>query len=316
MPTLLHTEFLADICQHPGDDTPRLIYADWLKEHDAWTWEIVLGHVVHHPQADGPRLLAAHWLDEHGDPERSEFIRVQCELVRRTASCSVCNRIAGSDPNRCVPCTRLRRRERELLRRYWSDWLVRLDNCYRACGNREAWPGNVVGPSPEHVVMTFRRGFVAEVTLTTKDFLRHARALFRAAPLTKVVLSDREPWYPYPPEEDCCWWFRGCGLGASPEESNALPAELFDLLHGEPQGRMGEEVKVFRGEDSQQAGDIAREALSAAALLWGRRQAWPCPRCEGDGWAHGSDRPFEWSADVDYLKCPICKGTGHTVKEG
>jgi uncharacterized protein (TIGR02996 family) len=39
--------FLADIIAHPDDDTPRLIYADWL--------------------------------DEHGQPERAEFIRTQIE---------------------------------------------------------------------------------------------------------------------------------------------------------------------------------------------------------------------------------------------
>jgi uncharacterized protein (TIGR02996 family) len=45
--------FLADILDHPEDDTPRLVYADWL--------------------------------DEHGGPagaRRAEFIRVQCALAR------------------------------------------------------------------------------------------------------------------------------------------------------------------------------------------------------------------------------------------
>jgi uncharacterized protein (TIGR02996 family) len=42
--------FLDDIAEHPDDDTPRLIYADWL--------------------------------DEHGDADRAEFIRIQCRLAR------------------------------------------------------------------------------------------------------------------------------------------------------------------------------------------------------------------------------------------
>jgi uncharacterized protein (TIGR02996 family) len=42
--------FLQDILAHPEDDTPRLVYADWLEEHDA--------------------------------PERAEFIRLQCQLAR------------------------------------------------------------------------------------------------------------------------------------------------------------------------------------------------------------------------------------------
>jgi uncharacterized protein (TIGR02996 family) len=40
--------FLRDICEHPDDEAPRLVYADWL--------------------------------DEHGDEARAEFIRVECEL--------------------------------------------------------------------------------------------------------------------------------------------------------------------------------------------------------------------------------------------
>lgn len=34
------------------------------------------------PDDDTPRLVFADWLDEHGEPERAEFIRVQCELYR------------------------------------------------------------------------------------------------------------------------------------------------------------------------------------------------------------------------------------------
>lgn len=42
--------FLQAICSKPLDDTPRLVYADWL--------------------------------DDHGEPERAEFIRVQVELAK------------------------------------------------------------------------------------------------------------------------------------------------------------------------------------------------------------------------------------------
>jgi uncharacterized protein (TIGR02996 family) len=44
---------LADIVEHPDDDTPRLVYADWLEEH-------------------GPPQAA----------DRAEFIRLQCRLAR------------------------------------------------------------------------------------------------------------------------------------------------------------------------------------------------------------------------------------------
>lgn len=37
----------------------------------------------------------------------------------------------------------------------------------------------------------------------------------------------------------------------------------------------------------------------------------PCPRCDGDGKAHGADRPFEWSGPGSYPgPCPACLGSG------
>jgi uncharacterized protein (TIGR02996 family) len=40
----------------------------------------ILTDVIEHPDDDAPRLVFADWLDEHGDPARAEFIRAQCEL--------------------------------------------------------------------------------------------------------------------------------------------------------------------------------------------------------------------------------------------
>src|SRR5262245_14711379 len=45
---MTHNASLHDICACPADDTPRLVYADWL--------------------------------EENGEPDRAEFIRVQIEL--------------------------------------------------------------------------------------------------------------------------------------------------------------------------------------------------------------------------------------------
>lgn len=39
-----------------------------------------------------------------------------------------------------------------------------------------------------------------------------------------------------------------------------------------------------------------------------------CQRCEGDGLAHGSDRPFEWHGPGTYPgPCPVCKGSGKSA---
>ncbi|MFO0847425.1 MAG: TIGR02996 domain-containing protein [Gemmataceae bacterium] len=53
------------LCYHPG------------MSHDAF-----LRAVIADPDDDTPRLVYADWLDEHGDPARAEFIRVQIDLAR------------------------------------------------------------------------------------------------------------------------------------------------------------------------------------------------------------------------------------------
>src|SRR4051812_46356814 len=42
----------------------------------------LLAAIWEHPHEDTPRLMYADWLQENGQPERAEFIRVQCELAR------------------------------------------------------------------------------------------------------------------------------------------------------------------------------------------------------------------------------------------
>jgi uncharacterized protein (TIGR02996 family) len=44
------------------------------------TPEGFLQDIVSHPEDDTPRLVFADWLDDHGDPQRAEFIRVQVEM--------------------------------------------------------------------------------------------------------------------------------------------------------------------------------------------------------------------------------------------
>ncbi|OAI49611.1 hypothetical protein AYO44_06300 [Planctomycetaceae bacterium SCGC AG-212-F19] len=47
-----------------------------MNDHEAF-----LQGILQHPDDDAPRLVYADWLDEHTDP-RGEFIRVQCELAK------------------------------------------------------------------------------------------------------------------------------------------------------------------------------------------------------------------------------------------
>jgi uncharacterized protein (TIGR02996 family) len=44
--------------------------------------EAFLQAIIEAPDDDTPRLVYADWLDEHGQDERAELVRVQCELAR------------------------------------------------------------------------------------------------------------------------------------------------------------------------------------------------------------------------------------------
>ena len=48
-----------------------------MSERDAF-----LQAVCEHPEDDAPRLVFADWLEEHGDPARADFIRTQIELAK------------------------------------------------------------------------------------------------------------------------------------------------------------------------------------------------------------------------------------------
>jgi uncharacterized protein (TIGR02996 family) len=43
--------------------------------------EALLRDIIDHPDDDTPRLVYADWLDDHGDGDRAELIRVQCRLA-------------------------------------------------------------------------------------------------------------------------------------------------------------------------------------------------------------------------------------------
>jgi uncharacterized protein (TIGR02996 family) len=48
-----------------------------MNDHDA-----LLTAIGEHPEEDTPRLMYADWLEENGDPERADFVRNQVELAR------------------------------------------------------------------------------------------------------------------------------------------------------------------------------------------------------------------------------------------
>ena len=108
------------------------------------------------PADDGPRLIYADWLDEHGQPDRAEFVRVQCAL----------DRLADDDPRRAD----LRERERRLAEANEARWTAEL--------------------APLVTDWAFRRGVIDGVSVSPEQFLANGAALFDLAPIRKVRFLD------------------------------------------------------------------------------------------------------------------------------
>jgi hypothetical protein len=101
--------------------------------------------------------LYADWLEEHDQPDRAELIRVQCALAG----------IACDDPRR----PNLEMRANVLLTAHETQWRQEAP----------AW-------ARQHI--DFRRGFVDEVRVGLRTFLKGAPGLFRRAPATTLRLTS------------------------------------------------------------------------------------------------------------------------------
>jgi uncharacterized protein (TIGR02996 family) len=118
-----------------------------------------LADIIEHPNDDGPRLIYADWLEDHGQAERAELIRVQCELARLTEDGTLRRE-------------KLQARERALLLTHEEKWTEPFAGLGATC-----W---------------FRRGLVGGMSIPAAVFLRHAKVLFRSAPLREVFLLEAE----------------------------------------------------------------------------------------------------------------------------
>jgi uncharacterized protein (TIGR02996 family)/excisionase family DNA binding protein len=146
----------------------------------------LLQQVIETPSDDTPRLLYADWLDDHGRSPRADFIRTQVHLAR-SPECG--HRFADDSCERCGWL----RTEDDLLNRHGNAWLAALPTslpgeAWQWC-RRTTWH-----PLPTRPRMAcFQRGFVSFVLLSTDEFLDNARRLVREHPLERIQLANRWP---------------------------------------------------------------------------------------------------------------------------
>jgi len=126
-----------------------------METEDAALWRAVVAD----PHDDAPRLILADWLEERTQPERAEFIRVQCRLAT----------LDEDVPERSV----LERRERQLWLKHRSAWRSRLPRRLRD--------------------FPFRRGFVHPQNFSGKQFFGLCDEALAHAPLWDVRLTLRGP---------------------------------------------------------------------------------------------------------------------------
>jgi uncharacterized protein (TIGR02996 family) len=120
--------------------------------------DALLAAVCADPDADLPRLVTADWYDDHGQPERAEFIRLQCEIARAKAG------------GQRVSCQALER-ETKLLKRHL----------------RKIHPGYCsADPERGHWV----RGFLHMATVSRR--FQDALPLIATHPVQQVTLIDRQ----------------------------------------------------------------------------------------------------------------------------
>jgi uncharacterized protein (TIGR02996 family) len=157
--------------------------------------EAFLEAIREQPDDDTPRLIYADWLEEYGQPERAEFIRVQCEKER----------VPEGSPR-------------------WFDLSIREEEL-RAAYEHE-WLGPFGGIIEQH---EFHRGCLDSVFLEAQAFLEHAEGLFRLGPLRQVSLEDAAEVLPT--LADSPWLERLTVLDLS---DNDLGPEELRILAGSP----------------------------------------------------------------------------------
>ncbi len=131
--------------------------------------EAFLQRIRAFPDEDTPRLIFADWLDEFGDP-RGQFIRVQLALAQMNEELLGYENPGFARAEREATRAALMVQERELLELHREDWTA-------------PFRGLATG-------LEFRRGFVEEVRVPARSFLRHVHELFAAGPIRHLHLLD------------------------------------------------------------------------------------------------------------------------------
>ena len=264
-----HIPFLRSICSDRDSDTPRLVYADWLDEHD--------------------------------QPLRAELIRVQCEKASIVIPRGGFGRTVKSHEYfrwQILDC-----RERELLDANELDW---IPECLSgvlaiAIADHVTAPQSVRESRKFTSPVKWTRGFISHVTLDWQTWLTHHASLYwpvvkceRCKGSGKEESDDRTPVESaksHGPSE----WLWHCHH--TPVHPHHLSAKTFRNLAGF--SRSAPDHAFYPSQES--AMNAYEEAVQPCPACRGTGTVEPtmeCERCKGRG-HHGN---------VTYSHCFSCDG--------
>ena len=249
---------LAAIRENPGEDAPRLVYADGLEENAGTVacgrcWS---GWVM---RTDG-RMGADQCRDCHGEgrvsdgrKEWAEFIRVQCELATRepVAACLCESRELCGE---CVRTRRLSKRERELWPAVRGAFELEGVNLWR-----ERCPGsNTATPA-----VLVRRGLPSVVRCTLAEWMGGECGQCQGRGQRTLYGDGSGPW------TKCQYCIDGRTPGIGPRLAQRWPIVAVEVAD-DPLHLPSEITNRF--PPGQYTPAKFRAALSDALIAWARSQ--------------------------------------------
>jgi uncharacterized protein (TIGR02996 family) len=194
--------------------------------------DALLHAILDDPADDTPRLVYADWLEENGDASgrlRAEFIRLQMELAQivpgpddHAKAYRLLTRRRKGAPVRMrarTPATLLMRHALLLSPERFCEWFGlpgEPGTRGLSVSGSQVWVSYGKGRPPW--TLTLRRGFLESVTLPAEAWLAHGPALCALHPVTEVRLAGKEPAR----VGEVGVWYRFDG-GEREEEADDLP---------------------------------------------------------------------------------------------
>jgi uncharacterized protein (TIGR02996 family) len=167
---------------------------------DSAEWLGIMRDIIDEPGDDSLRMIAADWLEDNGDPLRAEFIRLQLELDA-DEDARICEWDSRPDCH-CRPCV-LTRREREILKTPIHPqsaafaWSQPIHETGVALGRR--WPD--VFEYRRGFVWRVRCTMREWAGDTKLGIAASGPIIARALPLERVEITDRKPYAKEPWEK-------------------------------------------------------------------------------------------------------------------